>query len=306
MTDKAVRLVTQSPTVVHVAQEELLLQVGELLTAPQKKTLLDRYGARSGMVLKADWERKSGDLVVEWLPRWQAIDKRLWERNGYSYHLRIHPDGTWHLAEQGGHLPKKCNRCRNLPDMQGPVGEYPVVVARAELAGKGLDEYWKARLQQTDSSTRRIMDVPVGQGSPEGYEYWSRSERRFAMQREKDLVADFCTYLTREDRKFTSKTIKLASSSIRCDVFDETNGVLFEAKADSSDRAQLRMAIGQLLDYGYFGFESKNLAVRKALLLPEMPSAEILELLAHLGLGVAWRVSPAEYEEQHPREAAAR
>ncbi len=60
------------------------------------------------------------------------------------------------------------------------------------------------------------------------------------------------------------------------------------------------------LDDGYFGFERHGASIRKAVLLPQAPPPDVLELLGHLGLGTAWQVSPENFEEWYPPESAAR
>ncbi len=56
--------------------------------------------------------------------------------------------------------------------------------------------------------------------------------------------------------------------------------ILVEAKG-SIDRNSIRMAIGQLLDYRRFIDEA---AVKCAVLLPELPRQDLLQLLAYAGV----------------------
>jgi len=82
--------------------------------------------------------------------------------------------------------------------------------------------------------------------------------------------------------------------NLSCDLFDETQSRLYEAKA-SSRREAVRMAIGQLYDYRRF--EDSPAAVKLAVLLPRRPADDLLELLGSLNIGVAWRVGKG-FDEQ--------
>ncbi len=68
------------------------------------------------------------------------------------------------------------------------------------------------------------------------------------------------------------------------DLFDRTTNTLFVAKG-TVERGAIRMAIGQLLDYGRFVQPPPRLAV----LLPSRPREDLCELLAHAGVELAWR-----------------
>lgn len=66
------------------------------------------------------------------------------------------------------------------------------------------------------------------------------------------------------------------------DLYDVTTDTLIEAKA-STDRMTLRLALGQILDYGrYLG------SPRMLVLTPECPSSEMLELFHSSGIGSVW------------------
>jgi hypothetical protein len=67
-------------------------------------------------------------------------------------------------------------------------------------------------------------------------------------------------------------------------VYNETREHLIEAKAGAT-RGDVRMAIGQLADYGRFVPAAK----RRAVLLAEKPAADLLALIESCGLGAIWR-----------------
>ncbi len=69
------------------------------------------------------------------------------------------------------------------------------------------------------------------------------------------------------------RIITAGSASLYSDLADTGAGVLYEAKG-SSERMSVRLALGQVLDYGRF-IDDAQLAV----LLPEPPAADLVELL---------------------------
>ena len=71
---------------------------------------------------------------------------------------------------------------------------------------------------------------------------------------------------------------------LACDLVDETNHVLFEAKGDVR-RASVRMAIGQLLDYRRF----EPISMELAILLPRRPAQDIIELIHSVPASAVWR-----------------
>ena len=70
---------------------------------------------------------------------------------------------------------------------------------------------------------------------------------------------------------------------IVCDVYDETRNNLVEAKG-SGTRGELRMAIGQLIDYGRFA----DGPPAKAVLVPSRPRADLEALLRAADVAAVW------------------
>lgn len=77
-------------------------------------------------------------------------------------------------------------------------------------------------------------------------------------------------------------------------VIDNWSGdrlLLIEAKTETAGpggRAQLRQAVGQLLDYRWRSFRAIERKVDLALLVPSKPSRDVLEFLGHLGIAALW------------------
>jgi hypothetical protein len=105
-----------------------------------------------------------------------------------------------------------------------------------------------------------------------------------AERREATLVRDFRDWLV--GRGHRTERMKILppgeGKPIFCDLVDRTAQVLVEAKGSVS-REAIRMAIGQLADYARFG----DGAVR-ALLVPEMPRADLVDLCRTQEVGLIW------------------
>ncbi len=77
---------------------------------------------------------------------------------------------------------------------------------------------------------------------------------------------------------------------LKSDIFDVTNGELFEVKA-ASTRENVRMALGQLLDYRRGVEDIRRLSV----LLPSEPAADLICLLGEHNIGCVFETSPGTF-----------
>lgn len=95
------------------------------------------------------------------------------------------------------------------------------------------------------------------------------------------------------ERSLVVKTAKLPSGErLVVDAFDQVTGRLIEAKASGS-RQDVRMAIGQLLDYRRHISPKAQMAV----LLAERPTEDLLELLRSLKIAVVVERSKGRFVE---------
>lgn len=146
-----------------------------------------------------------------------------------------------------------------------------------------------------------VSRVEPARGEVEGYEVL-RADRTLAIQRERKLVNDFCAHLDASRRRYTAYRAVTSSAEIECDVYDETTHVLYEAKSEALHRPHVRMAIGQLVDYAFHCFDSRErTTLGLSLLLPHAPNPDIQELLGALGIGVAVRNGRGGFTEAHRR-----
>lgn len=119
--------------------------------------------------------------------------------------------------------------------------------------------------------------VPLEERNTESFAVRTAEGVRAAARREARLVARYAAHLRKE------RVCRRRYGQLFCDLFVESRRHLIEAKADAS-RESVRMAIGQLYDYARF--ERAN--VQLAVLLPERPLDDLLELLEGVGIGCVW------------------
>jgi len=103
---------------------------------------------------------------------------------------------------------------------------------------------------------------------------FERAASGSARQKEAALTARFTEYLEKEHGRTVRRyKITTPAGDLYTDTADLTAGVVYEAKGDT-DRMSVRLALGQVLDYGRY-IDGSDLAV----LLPGMPAADLIELL---------------------------
>lgn len=110
------------------------------------------------------------------------------------------------------------------------------------------------------------------------------------IQREAHLTQGFQKYL--EEHRRVVKRYRIApvgSAALYSDLADTTTNVLYEAKG-AADRMSVRLALGQVLDYGRY-VEGARLAV----LLPEAPPADLVELLEDHDVGCVVETTPGNF-----------
>ena len=132
----------------------------------------------------------------------------------------------------------------------------------------------------TRSPMPRVEVVPVEE---------QHTERAFVMpdrdtyeleRREATLVHRFREHLRRQGHQVSRLRVVPPGESypLYSDLWDQTARELVEAKGTAT-RDQLRMAVGQLLDYGRFAN-----AERRSVLLPSRPRRDLLEYLHAVGV----------------------
>lgn len=130
-----------------------------------------------------------------------------------------------------------------------------------------------------------IIRVPVEQQNVEEVQVSRITDSYTAIRREQSLVLDYTQHLEREGSTVSRFRVQPPGEArgIVCDVYDETRNNLVEAKGTGT-RGELRMAIGQLMDYGRFRTPAPALAV----LTPTRPRPDLEALLNGAGIAIIW------------------
>ncbi|MBQ1053050.1 hypothetical protein KBX50_31945 [Micromonospora sp. C51] len=113
-----------------------------------------------------------------------------------------------------------------------------------------------------------------------------------AVKREADLTARYLEHLETLGHTCVRYRIRPPGEpyDLYTDLFDQTAGVLYEAKGVVT-RDAVRMAVGQLLDY------SRHIPgpPRRAVLLPARPGDDLLALLRAQNIQCVYELSPGRY-----------
>ncbi len=120
-----------------------------------------------------------------------------------------------------------------------------------------------------------------------------------ADRREQSLVQAYVDHLLDQGHRVTIHRYRLHPSLplLACDLVDETDHVLYEAKGDVR-RTSVRMPIGQLLDYRRFEPPLMSLAI----LLPRVPAHDLIELVRSVPAVAVWRTNDG-FASSHPAAA---
>lgn len=146
----------------------------------------------------------------------------------------------------------------SLAAESGPATARPVASDRVEFVPPEISE---------------VIEYPVSPRSGEK-----------ARREESQLVKRFESWLTSRGHRIERAKIRPIgeSSYLFTDTYDVDSKILYEAKS-SSDRATVRLAVGQLLDYLRFLPEAGG-----AVLLPDEPTYDLQKFVAACGLGLTY------------------
>ena len=169
----------------------------------------------------------------------------------------------------------------------GPIRSVIVFRLRPLSRDEGLTP---ARITRADAD--RMKEVPVEQHLTERMMIEPNREPYEAERREQELVREYMAMLLGRGHDICRFQLQPEGepAPLFCDLYDRTEGVLYEAKGSIS-RPAFRMAIGQLADYARL----IDPLPQKRILLPERPREDLLRLAAGLGIGVIWREEDASF-----------
>ncbi|MEV8517242.1 hypothetical protein [Dactylosporangium sp. NPDC051484] len=123
---------------------------------------------------------------------------------------------------------------------------------------------------------------------------------RIAQKRERQLVEAYKEFLKAQGHDAESRwRLKLSNQLVpmHTDVYDKTGNELYEAKGTAT-RNDVRMAIGQLLDYRRHISTNPKLTV----LLPERPSADVTALIHSVGFSCVYQYAPGVFGRRDPSD----
>jgi|SRR5579859_2037794 len=109
------------------------------LTDPQKKIV--RATFKAGHVMGFDFDKTTGTLVLELVPKWELVDTRAEFRQGRSFPKAIHTDGTWTMPGLTPGLPS-LDQCavRRFPKMIVGAETIPFKVRTPKTTDEPTDE----------------------------------------------------------------------------------------------------------------------------------------------------------------------
>lgn len=152
--------------------------------------------------------------------------------------------------------------------------------------------------EAADLDSPLARPVPIERETTEPFEQRFEAATRTAYRREQALVGRLDRHLRRQGHSVSRHAITLPGGTVvYSDLYDHTTGLLVEAKA-STQRASIRMAIGQLADYAR-GMDPRPKA--RAVLVPERPSGDLVNLLDELDIAVIWETK-AGFADNHDGE----
>jgi hypothetical protein len=140
-------------------------------------------------------------------------------------------------------------------------------------------------LANREDNSGEIREKPWDEPGTKTYDYEVRTKGQTAEARrtEAELLDSYEQWLKTQARKLS----KLQIGRKECDAWEAERRNLIEAKGTIS-RQDIRMAVGQLLDYAYQ--MRKDLGdPNKAVLLPEKPDQSDVGWLESVGIHVIWR-----------------
>ncbi|TPQ18420.1 hypothetical protein [Streptomyces sporangiiformans] len=118
-----------------------------------------------------------------------------------------------------------------------------------------------------------------------------------AVRREAELTQAYKDYLESLGHTVGAFQIKVRglSSTLRTDLYDATDHILYEVKGASA-REDVRMALGQLLDYSrYVSTEAHPGSPKRIILLPSAPDTDMYDLCERYEVGLIHRSESGKF-----------
>ncbi len=173
-------------------------------------------------------------------------------------------------------------------EAEGPEPTAVVEVDTVAVDAVELDGSEPTAAVEVDTVAVDAVPLAVVNAEQSAFE---RAASGTAVYYEAQLVSRFQTFLESHGHTVERYRITTPAGVLYTDVADTSNAVLYEAKADA-DRMSVRLALGQVLDYGRY-VQGTELAV----LLPGMPSADLVDLLKNYLIGCVVESGPGQFTD---------
>lgn len=172
---------------------------------------------------------------------------------------------------------------RPAPPARGALAE-PEPLPTAAEPRPAPQSTGEPRAVRDHSGGAEVTVVPSEQSNVVEFEL-SPSTGTVARRDEAKLVGLFENWLRQQAHDPQRLRIKVPGErhELVTDTYDTTTRVLYEAKS-RSDRATVRLAIGQLLDYLRFAPDASG-----SILLPDEPTPDVKRLIQSVGFGLVYR-----------------
>lgn len=178
------------------------------------------------------------------------------------------------------------------------VQEFVVLPRATSAAALTLLPTPADRLLSEDLTTATVQDIPIEAWNVEKYIAQRTDTSKPALRREAELVQAYVDWLRTRGQETCRQAIALpGGTTLYTDVFNSDTKELLEAKA-AAGRREIREGLGQLLDYSRFVSHDT-----RALLVPQRPLPDLVELLHAYGLSAVWREGDEFFRSDRERHA---
>ncbi|WP_405448880.1 hypothetical protein OG350_21200 [Streptomyces achromogenes] len=241
---------------------------GSLLTAAEKNREIHLFVAHGKVPGGgAMQQRYIGQMVLDAVKPYEvrrAPGKDKVMRNVLVFRFRPAP-GTTPAWTEADRQPAATKSSYEITD---PLVAVPTPVKLPKQSGAKVKDI------EQHATAETIAEIIAGQ--------------RKVLRREGELVAAFVAHLKAAGHTTHSFEFAIEGEpgKLTPDVYDATDHVLYEAKGLTT-RANVRMAIGQLLDYRRHVPGKEGLRV--AVLLPSAPTPDVQKLLAEQSIGLVYQ-----------------
>jgi hypothetical protein len=160
--------------------------------------------------------------------------------------------------------------------------------SKLAMVGKGSTKKQKEKTKK-GKSTQLMLPTT------EPYFVVTKAEAKRIENAEAKLVNQYAGWLLRTHKREALPhslpvvfSVDGVSGHVSCDLYDEERRIMIEAKS-TTDRHNIRMAIGQLFDYSNLMQLIRGKTVKRAMLLPKRLDSSMEEFLKSIGIASIWK-----------------